>query len=31
MRRAMGPADEVFRSPPSGKGATLVISYRLPR
>ncbi len=31
MRVAMGPVDEVVESPPSGKGATLTIRYRLPR
>ena len=31
MHRAMRPDDEVLRAPPSGKGATLVIRYRLPR
>ena len=31
MVKAMRTGDEVMCSPPSGKGATLVIRYRLPR
>lgn len=31
MRAAMRPGDEVLEQPPSGKGATLKIRYRLPR
>jgi transcriptional regulator with XRE-family HTH domain len=31
MTRAMRPGDRILREPPSGKGATLTIRYRLPR
>jgi hypothetical protein len=31
MRRLMGPGDTIVDQPPKGKGATLVIRYRLPR
>jgi len=31
MRAAMCAGDKIISGPPSGKGATLVIRYRLPR
>ncbi len=31
MRQAMKAGDEVVRAPASGKGASLVVRYRLPR
>ena len=31
MYDEMGPEDEILQAPPKGKGATLVIRYRLPR
>ena len=31
MYRRMGPGDEVLSAPPSGKGASVTIRYRLPR
>ena len=31
MRAEMGPGDEVVNAPPSGKGASVIIRYRLPR
>jgi tetratricopeptide (TPR) repeat protein len=31
MTRAMRPGDRIVAEPPSGKGATLTIRYRLPR
>lgn len=31
MRSAMGAGDRVIDEPPSGKGASLTIQYRLPR
>jgi 5-methylcytosine-specific restriction protein A len=31
MTRAMRPGDRIIAQPPSGKGATLTIRYRLPR
>jgi hypothetical protein len=31
MHRAVGPGDLVIESPPSGRGASLTIEYRLPR
>lgn len=31
MRREMQPGDAIVSEPPSGKGATFVVRYRLPR
>ena len=31
MMTAMGAGDKIISAPPSGKGATLVIRYKLPR
>ncbi len=31
MRRAMGPEDWIVQQPPKGNGASLTVSYKLPR
>jgi len=31
MRQALSPGDKVVAEPPSGKGASLTVRYRLPR
>jgi hypothetical protein len=31
MKAEMRPGDEVVNAPPSGKGASVIIRYRLPR
>jgi len=31
MKRNMKPQDQVLQQPPSGKGASLIIRYKLPR
>src|SRR5947199_10638832 len=31
MRRAMGPGDRIVQQPPKGNGASLTVSYTLPR
>ncbi len=31
MRRSLRPGDRILHQPPSGKGATLTVRYKLPR